>query len=117
VFKDLPAETLQTLRAGSLGVALTVTSMLFLLGTLAFVTAMLRSRAICATPLVLYAVGAVPVAFRAFVPEAALDLGLIVLAVGIGWLAIWLFTQARHIDNWTTPITVPARRGVSVVTS
>jgi hypothetical protein len=117
VFKDLPAETLQTLRAGSLGVALTVTSMLFLLGTLAFVTAMLRSRAICATPLVLYAVGAVPVALRAFVPEAALDLGLIVLAVGIGWLAIWLFTQARHIDNWTTPITVPARRGVSVVTS
>ena len=79
VFKDLPAETIQTLRAGTLGVALTVTSMLFLLGTLAFVTAMLRSRAIPATPLVLYAVGAIPVSLRAFVPEAALDLGLVVL--------------------------------------
>jgi hypothetical protein len=114
VFKDLPVETIQTLRAGSLGVALTVTSMLFLLGTLAFATAMLRSRAPPATPLALYAVGAIPVSLRAFVPEAALDLSRVVLAVGIAWLAIWLFTQARPIDAWRTSITVPDRRGADV---
>ena len=115
VFRDLPAETIQTLRGGSLGVALTATSMLFLLGTLAFVTAMLRSRTIPATPLVLYAVGAIPVSLRAFVPEAALDLGLVVLAAGIAWLAIWLFTRASHIDSWR-PITVPNRRRADVLT-
>ena len=53
-------------------------------------------------PLVLYAIGAVPVALRAFVPETVLDLGLAVLATGIGWLAIWLFTRLpphRALDH------------------
>ena len=113
VFKDLPAETIQALRAGSLGVALTAASMLFLLGTLAFVIAMLRSREIPSAPLVLYAIGAIPVSLRAFVPEAALDLGLVVLAVGIAWLAIWLFTRSTHITTWTTigapPVRLPVR--------
>jgi hypothetical protein len=54
VFHDLPAGTIQALRAGSLGVALTVASMLFLLGTLAFVISMLRSREVPPAPLVLY---------------------------------------------------------------
>jgi hypothetical protein len=71
----------------------------FLLGTLTFVAAMIRGREIPTVPLVLYAVGAVPVAFRVFVPEAALDLGLVVLAIGIGWLAIWLFDSARRIET------------------
>jgi hypothetical protein len=102
VFKDLPAETVQTLRAGALGIALTAASMLFLLGTLAFVTAMLGSRELPSVPLVLYALGAIPVSFRAFVPEAALDLGLVVLAAGIAWLAVWLFTRSNHIGSWTT---------------
>ena len=59
VFRDLPADTIAALRAGSLGIALTAASILFLLGTLAFVTAMLRTREVPAVPLVLYAVGAV----------------------------------------------------------
>ena len=60
VFRDLPAETVAALRDGSLGIALTAASILFLLGTLAFVTAMLRTREVPAAPLVLYAIGAVP---------------------------------------------------------
>src|SRR4051794_9513761 len=74
VFADLPGDTIDALKAGTLGVALTVASISFLLGTLAFVTAMLRTRELPTAPLVLYAVGAVPVSLRAFVPEAALDL-------------------------------------------
>jgi hypothetical protein len=86
VFKDLPGATVQALRAGSLGIALTTASVLFLLGTLAFVAAMLLSREIPPAPLVLYAVGAIPVALRAFLPEVVLDLGLVVLAVeSPGW--------------------------------
>jgi len=60
VFKELPGDTVQDLRAGPLGVALSVASLLFLIGTLSFVAAMLRSREIPTTPLVLYSIGAVP---------------------------------------------------------
>ena len=65
-------------------------------------------------PLVLYAVGAVPVSLRAFVPEAVLDLGLAVLAVGIAWLAIWLFNRSNRIATWTMAGTPPAHRAVAV---
>ena len=101
VFRELPVDTIAALRAGSLGIALTVVSIVFLLGTLAFVTAMLRTREVPVAPLILYAVGAVPIALRAFVPEAVLDLGLAVLALGLAWLAIWLFGRASHIVSWT----------------
>jgi hypothetical protein len=100
VFNDLPDHTIGALRDGTLGIALTAASILFLLGTLAFVAAMLRSREVPTTPLVLYAVGAVPVSLRAFVPEAVLDFGLVTLAVGIGWLAIWLFARSSRIVTW-----------------
>ena len=113
VFRELPADTVAALRAGSLGIALTAASILFLLGTLAFVTAMLRTREVPVAPLVLYAVGAVPIALRAFVPEAALDLGLAVLAVGIAWLAIWLFGRSNRIVSWTITSTPPAHRVVA----
>ncbi len=69
VFADLPDHTIDALRDGTLGVALTVASMSFLLGTLAYVAAMLHSRQVPTAPLVLYAVGAVPVSLRAFVPR------------------------------------------------
>ena len=110
VFRDLPADTVAALRAGSLGIALTAASILFLLGTLAYVTAMLRTRAVPPVPLVLYAVGAVPIALRAFVPEVVLDLGLAVLALGIAWLAIWLFGRANRIVSWTLTSTPPTHR-------
>lgn len=111
VFKDLPAAAGAALRAGSLGVALTAVSILFLVGTLAFAAAMLSTREIPTTPLVLYAVGAVPISLRAFVPETVLDLGLATLAVGTGWLAIWLFTTSHHLATSTVTGTPPAPRG------
>ncbi len=101
VFIDLPVETIEALRNGSLGIALTAASILFLLGSLAFVTAMLRTRELPTAPLVLYAVGAVPVSLRALVPEAVLNLGLVTLAVGVAWLAIWLFNRSNRIGTWT----------------
>ena len=61
-------------------------------------------------PLVLYAVGAVPIALRTFVPEAALDLGLAVLAVGTAWLAVWLFGRSSRIVSWSLTSTPTAHR-------
>jgi hypothetical protein len=110
VLADLPAETVAVLRDGSLGIALTAASVLFLLGTLGFVAAMLRTRRVPTTPLVMYAVGAVPVALRAFVPEAVLDLGLAVLAVGIAWLAVWLFARSDRIATWAISDSSSAHR-------
>ena len=114
VFRELPADTVAALRDGSLGIALTAASILFLLGSLAFVTAMLRTREVPTAPLVLYTVGAVPVSLRAFVPEAVLDAGLAVLAVGIAWLAIWLFARSDRIASWTMTGTRPAHQDVAV---
>jgi hypothetical protein len=96
VFRDLPGATVQALRAGSLGFALSAASVLFLLGTLAFTATMLGGREIPPVPLVLYAVGAVPVALRSLVPEAVLDLGLVVLAAGVAWLSLWLLRRSSH---------------------
>ena len=110
VFRDLPADTGAALRAGSLGIALAAASILFLSGTLAFVTAMLRTREVPRAPLVLYAVGAVPISLRALVPEAVLDGGLAVLAVGVAWLGIWLFNRSDRIPAWSMSGTPPAHR-------
>ena len=114
VFRDLPAETVAALRDGSLGIALTAAPILFLLGTLAFVTAMLRTGEVPAAPLILYAIGAVPISLRAFVPEAVLDLGLAVLAVGVAWLGIWLFNRSNRIATWTVNGARPAYRDAAV---
>jgi hypothetical protein len=101
VFADLPDRTIEALRDGTLGVALTVASISFLLGTLAYVAAMLSTREVPTPPLVLYALGAVPVSLRALVPEAALNLGLVTMAVGIGWISIWLFNRSSRITTRT----------------
>ena len=108
VFAELPTSTVEALREGPLGTALTVASVLFLLGTLAFVATMIRTRELPTVPLVMYAVGAVSVSFRAFVPEAVLDLGLLTLAVGIAWLSGWFFT-------WAGSQTSPARASFTPV--
>ena len=100
VFAELPTNTVDALRDGPLGVALTLASISFLTGTFAFAAAMIRSRLVPIAPLALYALGAVPVSFRAFVPEAALDLGLLALAVGAGWLGAWFYQRAATV---TTP--------------
>ncbi|UVK39674.1 hypothetical protein LHFGNBLO_001070 [Mesorhizobium sp. AR10] len=94
VFSKLPLTTIIDLRAGPLGLALVVSSVLFLLGTLAFVISLVVARGVPRIPLALYFMGAVPIALRAFVPEWALDLGLVILAAAIAWLAGWLWIRA-----------------------
>ena len=104
VFAELPTSTVDSLREGPLGIALTVASISFLTGTIAFAISMIRTREVPAMPLAIYAIGAVPVSFRAFVPEVALDLGLLALAVGAGWLGVWFYQRASAI---TTPSNTP----------
>ena len=98
VFRELPQETIEALRGGPLGAALTMASVLFLVGSLIFIATMARSPELPVIPLALYGVGAIPVALRAFVPEVALDIGLVLLAAGIAWLAAWLFQHYGRED-------------------
>ena len=100
VFSKLPLTTIIDLRAGPLGLALVVSSFLFLLGTLAFVVSLAVGRGVPRIPLALYFIGAVPIALRAFVPEWALELGLLILAAAIAWLAGGLWRRAKTIDEF-----------------
>ena len=99
VFAELPTATVDALREGPLGAALAVASIMFLTGSLAFVWAMVRSQELPTVPLALYAASALPISFRAAVPEAVLDLGLVGLAVAVAWLSVVLFTRAGVVGN------------------
>jgi hypothetical protein len=99
VFSKLSVTAITELRAGPLGVFLTVSSLLFLLGTLTFVISLAIGRDVPRLPLALYFIGAVPIALRAFVPELVLDLGLVILAAAIVWLAGWLWVRTGAVDG------------------
>jgi hypothetical protein len=99
VFSSLTLTAIAELRAGPLGILLTVSSLFFLIGSLAFVASLFAGRDVPRLPLALYVIGAVPIAFRAFLPELALDLGLVILATAIIWLAGWLWIHAHAIDR------------------
>ncbi|NEA37497.1 hypothetical protein [Streptomyces sp. SID13031] len=96
VFPHVDDATVDSLRAGPLGVALTVSSILFLVSTTVFAASLWRREGPPRPALLLYAVGAVPVSLRAAVPEAALQGGLLLLAVAVGWLSVWLWSSSRE---------------------
>lgn len=95
VFSRLGPDQIADLRAGPLGVALTVTSVLFLIGAVSFAAALARTAIPPRAALALYAVGSAGVALRAFVPELVLDVSLVVLASGVVWLSAWLLGLNR----------------------
>lgn len=99
VFSKLPMTAIVELQAGPLGLVLAASSLLFLLGTLAFVISLAMVRSVPRIPLALYLISATPIALRAFVPELALDIALAGLAAALGWLAVWLWTQAETFSQ------------------
>lgn len=99
VFSQLPVTTITDLRAGPLGLVLVFSSMLFLVGSLAFVVSLVVGKDVPRIPLALYFIGVVPIAFRAFVPEWVLDTGLVMLAAAIVWLARWLWVSESRRDT------------------
>ena len=94
VFSKLPQSTIMELVAGPLGLVLTISSLLFLIGTITFAISLAIGKGVPRIALALYSLGAVPIAFRQFVPELVLDLGLVLLATAIAWMAGWLWVWA-----------------------
>lgn len=81
VFSEVDGSTVDQLLAGPLGVALTVVSVAFLVTSVLLVVALWSELPRWA--LALYGLGAIPVSLRSVVPEAALDLGLLGIAIAV----------------------------------
>lgn len=94
VFAQQTGPEIQALQDGPLGTALVVASVLFLLGTVTLAVALVSRGEAPAVPMIGYALGGTVVSLRAFVPEVALQIGLVLMAVSISALAIWLWRRA-----------------------
>lgn len=104
VFPYIEAGTITALTEGPLGIALTVVSMLFLLGTVAFMSSLWLTSAAPKAAVALYTASTIPIALRAVFPETVLQLGLIGLAVAVTWLAVWLFQNASPRNPQRTSV-------------
>ena len=87
------------LRAGPLGIALTVVSMVFLLGTVTFMLALWLTATVPKVAIILYTASSIPIALRTVFPETVLQLGLAGLALAATFLAVWML---RSIPRITT---------------
>ncbi|MDQ0923423.1 hypothetical protein QF038_001931 [Pseudarthrobacter sp. W1I19] len=90
VFPYIGQDVIAVLRSGPLGIALTVVSMLFLLGTVIFMLTLWRTSSAPKGAIILYAASSLPIALRTVFPETVLQLGLVGLAVAAAFLATWM---------------------------
>jgi hypothetical protein len=95
VFANLDRAQIGMLRAGPLGTAFLAASVLFLLGSILYCSALLRDGKAPRIPVVAYAIASFPIALRAFVPELVLDLALVLLGASVMWLAVWMLRSKR----------------------
>jgi hypothetical protein len=84
VFAELDRAQLGMLRAGTLGTASLAASLIFLLGSLLYCSALLREGKAPRIPI------SVPIGVRNFVRELVLDLALPLLGGSVIWLALWM---------------------------
>lgn len=90
VFVGLEPVQIAALRAGPLGTAFLAASITFLLGSILYCIALLRDGKAPRIPVIAYAIAAVPIGLRIFVPELVLDLALGLLGASVTWLALWM---------------------------
>jgi hypothetical protein len=95
VFPYLPPNLIGELRAGPLGIAFTVASLSFLLGTLVFFSAFRRVPGSSRSAILVGVLSSVPIALRTAFPEVVLEIGLVGLAAGVTMLAMWLIRSRR----------------------
>lgn len=89
VFPYIDAASVPTALAGPLGVAFTVTSIAFLVGTILFFAALWRVPGSPKVGIIIAIVSTVPIALRMSFPEVVLQAGLVGLALGIVLVTVW----------------------------
>ncbi|WP_458778730.1 hypothetical protein [Arthrobacter sp. D3-16] len=114
VFPYIGQDVVAVLRSGPLGIALTVVSMLFLLGTVIFMLALWRTSTVPKGAIILYTASSLPIALRTVFPETVLQLGLVGLAVAAAFLATWML---RNIPRTTAANGVAAKVPPAAVTA
>ncbi|GAA3233040.1 hypothetical protein [Nonomuraea helvata] len=97
VFPYLSGGTVNELLAGGTGRAFLVTSVVLLAGVLTFSAAAIRSGAMPALGVVLYAVGMVPGSLRNVVPLPVYLIGLVVASVGVAWMSARLWAAEEEL--------------------
>lgn len=90
VFPYVDGGVIDVLRAGPLGTALTVVSVLFLLGTVVLMLGLWRTSSVPRGAVAIYTASVVPIALRTVFPETVLQMGLVGLAVAVTWFALWM---------------------------
>ena len=90
VFVELDRAQIGLLRTGPLGTAFLAASLLFLLGSILYCSALLRDGKAPRIPVVAYALATIPIALRNVVPELVLDSALVLLGAAVLWLALWM---------------------------
>jgi hypothetical protein len=95
VFPSIPPETVSQLSSGPLGVAFTVSSISFLLGTLVFFTALWRVVGSPRFAILLAVASSVTIALRTAFPEVVLQGGIGGLAGAVALLVFWLIRSRR----------------------
>ena len=95
VFSYIPPETISQLRSGPLGIALAISSILFLVGTLVFFTALWRVAGSPRFAILLAVASSVTIALRTAFPEVVLQSGLGGLVGAVIMLAFWLIRSRR----------------------
>ena len=93
VFPYIGQDVVAVLRSGPLGIAFTVVSMIFLLGTVIFMFALWRTSSVPKGAIILYTASSLPIALRTVFPETVLQLGLVGLAVAAALLAFWMLRE------------------------
>ncbi|MGS2641168.1 hypothetical protein [Streptosporangium sp. LJ11] len=96
VFPLLGRPTIDGLLAGGTGRAFLVTSVVLIAGVLTFSVAALRSGALPAAAIALYAAGMIPGSLRNLVPVPVYLAGLVIAAVGIAWMSARLWTAREE---------------------
>ena len=114
VFVELDRAQIGMLRAGTLGTAFLAASLIFLLGSILYCSALLRDGKAPRIPIVAYAIASVPIGLRNFVPELVLDLALALLGASVIWLALWMlrskgFQPEAYRDGVTVVAAPPVR--------
>jgi hypothetical protein len=95
VVPNIPPETISQLRSGPLGIAFTVSSISFLLGTLVFFTALWRVAGSPRFAILLAVASSVSIALRTAFPDVVVQSGLGGLAGAVAMLAFWLIRSRR----------------------
>lgn len=93
VFPYIERDTISQLLDGPLGVSFLLASVVFLTATLLFFAALWMEDDSPKVAIVMAVVASVPIALRNFFPEAALQGGLVLLALAVAWLSVWLIRR------------------------